>query len=170
MIPISSAISGGLKLEKTSCFGSYELRLNGQLMGSIERRSFWSSNYLAVTKDDSWTIRRSGFFCTGAEVAEASTGRPVAQFRKPWGGLGELSFLDGQTFLITSRGWWRPVWSLTTTSGQCVVQLHRREKSVEIPGRGQISDSRLTLLILFVWYRVLQTEEDAAAGAAVAAS
>jgi hypothetical protein len=94
----------------------------------------------------------------------------VARFRKPWGEPSELTFLDGETFYVTSSGWWRPVWSVTTANGECVVQLHRREKSIDIPGRVPISDGRLTLLILFVWYRVLQSEEDAAAVVVAASS
>jgi hypothetical protein len=49
-----------------------------------------------------------------------------------------------------------------------VLEVHTREKTVDVAPGSAIAASRLSLLMMFVWYRVLQAEEDAA-GAVVAA-
>ena len=79
-----------------------------------------------------------------------------------------MSFADGQTFHMACKGWWRPIWSVIAENGLPVVHLHTREKTVERPTGSAAPDSRLSLLIMFAWYRVLQAEEDAASAAAVA--
>ena len=49
-----------------------------------------------------------------------------------------------------------------------VLAVHAREKTVDVAPDSPIAAGRLSLLMMFVWYRVLQAEEDAT-GAAVAA-
>ena len=61
------------------------------------------------------------------------------------------------------------MWTLSTDSGQPVLHLHAREQSVDLASVSAMPQERLSLLILFALYRVLQAEEDAAAGAVVAA-
>jgi hypothetical protein len=169
MIPastLSAATSGGITWSKISCGRRYELRRNGEVWGTLVRPSLWSQTFHAETSHDRWTLRANGFFRTGTEILD-STGQAVAQFTRTWGGPGTLTFTDGQTFYLKNRGWWRPVWSLTTDSGQLVLQLHMREKIVEVPASG-VSGSRLSLLIVFALYRVQQAEEEAASAAIVA--
>ena len=171
MIPLSSssAISGGLTWKKISCSRSYELKLNDQLVGRLERPSFWSSDFVAETQNGSWTFRRSGFLGNGAEVFDSVSQQPIASFKAEWGGGSTLTFADGQSFRLACKGWWRPVWSVIGEAGQPVLLLDVRDKTVEVPAAGAVPDSRLSLLIMFTWYRVLKAEEDAQAAAVVAA-
>ena len=91
-------------------------------------------------------------------------------FRSVWGsGGGTLAFADGDTYWLECEGWWRPVWQLIAEHGQTLLRLHAREKSVELPSTVSVPGSRLALLIMFTWYRVLQAEEEAMI-AAIAAS
>lgn len=173
MIPastLSAATSGGITWSKISCGRRYELKQNGKVWGTLLRPSLWSQTFHAETSagtsEDRWTLRANGFFRRGTEILD-STGQPVAQFTRSWGGPGTLTFTDGQTFYLKNRGWWRPVWSLTSDAGQLVLQLHMREKTVELPASG-VSGSRLSLLIVFALYRVQQAEEEAASAAIVA--
>jgi hypothetical protein len=48
-----------------------------------------------------------------------------------------------------------------------LLHLHAREKTVDLPTSVAVPQSRLSLLIMFTWYRVLQAEEDAASAAMV---
>ena len=43
-------------------------------------------------------------------------------------------------------------------------------KEWKVTAQSDVTDSRLYLLLMFMWYRVLQAEEDAAAAAIAAAS
>jgi hypothetical protein len=174
MIPLSTAISSGLTWRKIPHSRNYELVLNGEVVGTLMRPSVWSCKFLAETRDGRWTFRRGGFLGSGAEIVDSaeqdSAEQQIATFKANWGGGGMLTFTDGQTFHVWSKGWWRPVWSVMTQSEQLVFQLHRREKTVEVAPGLTLPAGRLSLLLMFVWYRVLQSEEDAAAVAVMAAS
>lgn len=173
MIPLTSAVSGGLTWSKIPRSRSYELKRNEEVVGTLQRPSCWSATFLAETQDGHWTFRRGGFLGAGAEIVDSASGKRIAALQSAWAGGGTLSFADGQTFHVTRKGWWRPIWSVTAENGQPVVHLHTREKTVEPLTGSAVPNSRLSLLILFAWYRVLQAEEDAAsaaAGAVIAAS
>ena len=170
MIPLSSssAISSGLIWSKIPHTRDYELHLNGEIVGSLQRSGFWSSKYLAETQSGQWTFRRGGCFGTGAQILDSASQQPIATFKSKWGSGGALTFSDGQTFHLHCKGWWRPVWSVTAESGETLLRLHVREKTVEVPTTATLPNGRLALLILFARYRVLQAEEDAASAATVA--
>ncbi|MGO9087298.1 MAG: hypothetical protein ACLQBK_18925 [Candidatus Sulfotelmatobacter sp.] len=168
MIPLSSAISSGLTWSKIPRGRGYQLKLKDELVGTLRHPSFWSSSFVADTQDGCWTFRRAGFLGTRAEIVDPASEQSIATFRACWGAGGTLTFADGQTFRLECKGWWRPVWSATTESGRPVLHVHTREKTVELPAGAGVPDSRLSLLVMFAWYRVLQAEEDAASAATVA--
>jgi hypothetical protein len=171
MIPLSSAaaISAGLTWSKIPGSRDYELKLNGEAVGTLRRLGWLTSSFLAETQSGNWTFRRGGCFGGGAQILDSATQQPIATLKSSWGtGGGTLTFADGQTFQLRCEGWWRPVWSVIAESGETLLRLHRREKKVEVTTPAAASDSRLTLLIMLTWYRVLQSEEDAASAAMVA--
>jgi hypothetical protein len=173
MIPLStaaaSANSGALTWTKISCNRRYELKLNGETVGELARPSLWSQKFIAETQEGRWTFRRGGFLGTGAEIVDPASGQTSATFRGDWGSGGALTFADGQRFRFSCKGWWRPVWTVATEAGQPVVLLHAREKTVELVAGAAVPDGRLSLLIMFAWYRKLQAEEDAASVAVMVA-
>jgi hypothetical protein len=168
MIPLSSAISSGLTWSKIPRSRDYKLVQNGEVVGTLERPSIWCAKFFAETQHGRWIFRRGGFVGTGSEILDSATKSPIATFRSSWGTGGILTFADGEAFQIVSRGWWRPVWSVIAANDRPVLEVHTREKTVDVAPGSAIAASRLSLLMMFVWYRVLQAEEDAA-GAVVAA-
>lgn len=173
MIPLNAAIasanSGAITWSSISCNRRHELKLNGEIVGELTRPSLWSQRFIAETREGRWTFRRGGFFGTGSEIVDTDSGLTVASFKGGWGSGGTLTFADSQTFRFSCQGWWRPVWTVATEGGQPVLLLHAREKAVELPGGTAVPDSRLSLLIMFAWYRKLQADEDAASAAVMAA-
>ena len=170
MIPLSpsAAISGGLTWAKIPHSRDYELKLNGEAVGTLRRPGWFSSSFLAETQAGNWTFRRGGCLGSGARILDSASLQPIATLKSSWGSGGTLTFADGQTFHLKCKGWWRPVWSVIANSGETLLQLHRREKTVEVQEGSAVPASRLTLLIMFTWYRILQAEEDAASAAMVA--
>lgn len=165
---LQSALSGTLTWSKiSSAKQHYELKLNGEVVGSLRKPSFWSSEFEAETQHGIWVFRRGGFCGTGAVIVNAVSRQTIAASKSGWGGRGTLTFADGQVFQVQCNGWWRPTWSVLTENGQPVARIHTRERTVDLPDSpamaGSISDDRLTLLIMFTWYCVLRAEEDAAA-------
>lgn len=168
MIPLSAEVSGTLTWTKISC-RSYELKLNNEVVGTLNRPSFWSLTFLAETHEGRSIFRRGGFWGTGSEIVDAASNQQIATYRPAWGGKGSLRFADGQSFYVGCKGLWRPVWNVTSEAGQTVLALHRREKTVELPSRAAVPAGRLALLVMFAWYCMLRAEEDAASAASVAA-
>ena len=64
--------------------------------------------------------------------------------------------------------WRHPVWTMRAPSGQAVVSLHVREQAVELGEGHSVAKPPLSLLIMFVLYRIRQAEEDVASAAMVA--
>jgi hypothetical protein len=169
MIPLSSAISLGLTWSKVS-HKNYELKLNDEVVGTLHRPSLWSSSFLAETQSGRWTFRRAGWLGAGAQILDSGSQQEVATFKSSWSGAGTLTFADGQTFHFVCKGLWHPAWSVIAANGETLLRLHTREKEVEVSAQSDVADSRVSLLLMFTWYRVLQAEEDAAAAAIAAAS
>jgi hypothetical protein len=168
MIPLSSAISGGLTWSKLSRNRGYELRRNDEIVGSLQRPGYWSSSYLAETQGGHWTFRRGGFLGSGAQILDSASQQEIAMFKSAWSGAGTLTFADGPTFHVECKGWRHPVWSVIAENGETLLRMHVCEETVEVPTGTAVPDGRLSLLIMFTWYRVLQAEEDAASAAMVA--
>ncbi len=168
MIPLTSAGSRGLTWSTIAHHQGYELKLNDEVVGTLHRPGFFSSSFLADTQDVHWTFRRGGLLGAGAQVLDSVSQQQIATFQSSWDGGGVLTFADGQTFHLECKGWWHPVWSVIGPDGQPVLHLHTRERTVDLPEAVAIPQSRLSLLIMFTWYRVLQAEEDAASAAMVA--
>lgn len=161
----ASATSGALTWKKISYNRQYELRRDGVVVGTLTRPSMWSQKFEAETPEGRWTFRRSGFWRNHAEIVDGS-GQVVASGKLGYG-RGALTFADGQSFQLNNKGWWRPVWTVATDEGQPLLYVHVREKTVELAEPAP--DNRLSLLMLFAWYRILQAEEDAASVAVMVA-
>lgn len=169
MIPISSAISGGLVWCRTPRKRGYDLKSNGDTIASLQRKSYWSQEFHAESQHGSWTFRRIGFWRAVTEIIDAGSGVRIAILNPNWCGGGTLVFSDGQIFQLISKGLWRPVWSVLA-NGQLVLSIQARGKNVELANQMHLPDDRLTLLSIFAWHIMQQTAEDAAAGTAVAAA
>lgn len=163
MIPLSSssAISSGLTWKKIPFSGTYELRMNGEAVGTLRRAGLLSLSFLAETQAGTWTFRGK-LLGSGAQIFDSSSQQPIATLESALACGGTLTFADCQTFQLKCSGWWRPVWSIFADQGGPVLHVHTRERTVEVLPGCAVPDSRLALLILFTWYRVLQSEDDAA--------
>lgn len=148
---------------------NYELRRNGKVAGTLRRPSIWSSNFVAQTQHGEWTFRRAGYCGTSAEILDSASEKPIATLKCSWGGKRALTFADGQTFQLECKGWWRPEWSIIPEDGVPVARIQTQSNQVEITRPDAVPDDRLTLLIMFAWYQVLQVEEEDATTAAMVA-
>jgi hypothetical protein len=147
----------------------HELKLNNDVVGTLQRPSFWSMSFQAETQTGRWTFRRAGWLGGCSEILETSSQQQIAMFKPAWGGRGgRLTFTDGQTFQLECKGWWRPTWTVIAEGNEMLLRLHRREKTVELSSAATVPESRLALLIMFTWYHALQSEEDTASPATAA--
>ena len=165
MIPLSAA-SGTLQFSRTS-ERNYELKLNGEVVGTLSRPSLLSQKFVAESQDGRWIIRRSGFFAT--EIVDAESEHQIAFCKWNWCDKGQLTFADGERYQVGPEGFWRPIWAVIGENGEVVLQLRRREKTADIPPNTMLPSGRIALLSMFAWYCVLKTQEDAATVAVSAA-
>ena len=166
MIPLANAASGVLAWSKIK--GAHSLTLNGEVVASLHRASFWSSAFLAESRGAQWIFRRTGLLGSNAEIIDTKSNHRLATFHANWSCGGTLVFADGQVFSITSKGLWRPVWTVAGSDDQPVLRVSG--KSVELMSVGGIPEGRLMLLTLFVWQRIQQAAEDAASVAVMVAA
>jgi hypothetical protein len=169
MIPISSAVTGELVWSKTPHKRGYELKHNGEIVASLQRTSYWSSEYQAESQRGKWRFRRTGFWRIASEIVDANSGVRIATLKPNWCGDGTLIFSDGQTFQLTSIGFWRPVWSVVA-NGQLILSTRTCGKTVELPNEMHLPEDRLILLAIFTWHIMRQAAEDAASAAVVVAA
>lgn len=167
MIP-TTVVSGTYSWSRLPRHQGYELKLSGELAGTMRRPSIWKSHFEAETAAGKWIFHRSGFLGTGAEIVDAASSQPIASFSSAWADRGILTFSDGQTFIFHCKGLWHPTWSVKSQSDQDVLLLHTREKTAEVFASESLPETRRILLIMFTLYRVLQAEEDAASAAMIA--
>jgi len=170
MIP-PTTVPSPYSWSKIPCDRGYELKQDGELVGTLERLSVWSSTFVAATAGCKWIFRRSGFWRGGIEIFEAGSEQPIAVFQGTWPNRGVLRFSDGETLTVQCKGFFHPTWTLRSQTGEAVLWLEAREKTAAVGGKAILPERRLRLLVLFMLYRLGQAEEDAAAVAvAVAAS
>jgi len=155
---------------KIPCNRGYELKQNGELVGTLERPSMWSAIFIATTAGAKWIFRRSGFWRDGTSIFEAGSEQPIAVFKGTWPNRGVLRFSDGQTLTIECKGFFHPTWTLRSETGEAILRLQARERIAAVDSQVMLPDRRLSLLVLFMLYRLGQAEEDAAAVAVAAAA
>ncbi|HKV94156.1 MAG TPA: hypothetical protein VJW20_16530 [Candidatus Angelobacter sp.] len=155
---------------KSRIKGRYELIANGPILGSLQRVGFWKSVTHAEFKGKAWSFQHCGY--TTTKIMEEPGARLVAQFKPNWLGGGWLSFNDGERFQLIAKGFWQPVWSWLNAQGQKLLEVAPNEKCVRLTGASashelNSSQNRLPVLIMFSWHQILQTNDDAAAVAAI---
>ena len=169
MIPLSTAASSRFTWSDLPRHQGSQLKYGEEVVGTLCRPSAWSFRFEATTPDGKWAFRRCGFFRT--EIVDSTTQQQIATFTPGWGGRGRLAFADGQTFLVSCKGVWRPIWTVASENGEPVLSLHKHEKFVELTESSvhvsNTRDPRLSLLIMFTLYRIRQAEEDAATAVVV---
>jgi hypothetical protein len=169
MIPPTTA-SSQYSWSKIPRNRGYQLKQDGELVGTLERPSMWSSIFIATTAGAQWIFRRRGFWRGRIEIVDAGSEQPIAVFNGTWTNRGVLRFSDGQTLTLECKGLFHPTWILRSQAGEAVLWLHAREKTAEVDSKLRLPEGRLRLLVLFTLDRLRQAEEDAAAVAVAAAA
>jgi len=170
-MPVSSSITPiQLTWVKSRIKGRHELSADGPILGALQRVGFWKSVTQAEFKGRTWSFQRCGLART--VIMEEPGTRPVAEFKSNWLGGGVLIFSDGESFQLSAKGFWRPVWSWLDGEGKRLLEVVPHEKRVRVTGAAgaEAWNSRslkLPVLIMFSWHQILQTNDDAAAASAI---
>jgi hypothetical protein len=132
MLSSSSITPIQLVWVKSKIKGRHELTASGPILGSLQRVGFWKNASQAEFEGKTWYFQRTGFARTA--ILEGPNARPVAQFKAHWLGGGVLTFNDGESFQLTGKGFWRPVWSWLDKLGNRLLEVIPCDKTVRITG------------------------------------
>ena len=131
MIPVSSPVTPiQLTWVKSRIKGRHELTANGPILGSLQRVGFWKSASQAEFKGKTWSFQRCGL--ARIAVLEEPGACPAAQFKTNWLGGGTLVFNDGESFQLTAKGFFHPVWSWVDNQGNKLLEVVPHHKSVRV--------------------------------------
>ena len=169
MIPLSPATPSQFTWSKLPRSRGYEVKLHGIIVGTLRRTKLWSSNYQATTSDGTFAFRRS-CWGTKVEIVNSTSGQQIALLQSGWRKRSMLTFKDGQQLYIDRKGCWRPQWRVFNKSGQPILSLYQRERLADNSGATDLEQSRQSLLILLILYRIRQAEEEAASATAAIAA
>ena len=142
MIPPAAVLSP-YSWSKIPRHRGYELKQNGELVGTLERPSMWSAIFIASAVGTKWIFRRSGFWRGGIEIVEAGSEQPIAVFQGTWTNRGVLRFSDGHTLTVECKGFCHPTWTLRSQTGEAVLWLRARERIAEVDSKSMLPDRRL---------------------------
>jgi hypothetical protein len=117
---------------KSKIKGRHELTASGPILGSLQRVGFWKNASQAEFEGKTWSFQRTGFARTA--ILEGPSARPVAQFKAHWLGGGVLTFNDGESFQLTGKGFWRPIWSWLDSLGNRLLEVIPHDKTVRVTG------------------------------------
>lgn len=103
--------TAGAELELTRTYRRRaELRAGDDIVGTLERQSWWRQHVLLTAAEGQWMLRWSGWFARQAVVTTNGRAgeREIGRYRAGWRGDGTLALPDGRELQLTRpRGWRR---------------------------------------------------------------
>jgi hypothetical protein len=148
-----SAAAGG-QLELTRIYRRRaELRAGEELVGTLERQSWWRTHVLLMAADGRWMLRQAGWFSRDAVLTTAGEAgeREVGRYRARWRGDGTLTLTGGRELQLTRPRGWRMSRALCEGSSKLVgLRPHGIKGHVRVTVDPSARDDPLgSLLVLF---------------------
>lgn len=148
----------------------FELRVGDDLFATLTWERWYSNRAVGRAPGREWTFDRKGFFNQRGLAEEVSTGAQVAVAPYTWRGPGAINLPDERRYEIRATNTWRTKWELLDPNEFPVFRFHMRNKLLKhetevtlLPEAAYARD--LPLLVLFGWYLIYLTVQDAAAAA-----
>jgi len=150
-----------------------ELRAGEEIVGTLERQSWWRQDVLLMAADGRWLLRRSGWCSRDAVLtATGEAGEPeVGRYRARWRGDGTLSLSGGRELQLTRPRGWRASRALCEGSTELVgLRPHGIKGHVGVTVAPAARDEPLLSLLVLFACQILVSDQAAAASSAAAAT
>ncbi len=147
-----------------------ELRAGEELVGTLERQSWWRQDVLLIAADGRWMLRRAGWWSRDAVLTTAGAGeREVGRYRARWRGDGTLTLAGGRELQLTRPRGWRASRALCEGSTELVgLRPHGIKGHVTVTvGPSARTEPLLSLLVLFACQVLVSDQAAASSGGAV---
>lgn len=166
MRSLRDAAVGELELTRTYRRRA-ELRAGKDVVGTLERRSWWRQHVLLTASEGQWVLRWSGWLSRQAVVTDAEAGgREVIRYRAGWRGDGTLHLPEGRELQLTRPRGWRRSRTLDE-GGSTLVSLrpHGMKGHATVTVAQQSRAEPLISLFVLVACQVLISDQAAMASA-----
>jgi hypothetical protein len=145
--------------------------------GEIATLRFQSSSGSLATGEyggNQWTFKRTGFFSPKISVRAPGSDADLAGFSPEWMGGGWVTFSSGRRLHLRRTNFWGTAWAFEGEDGAAAVRLSAHHGLFKLGGVATVAKNAASLsetpvLLLLMWYVLVLMNEDAAAGAVVAA-
>lgn len=166
--------TSGLQWQQPSGWSRrFELRSGDTQVGSLEFQSAFGSRAEGRIGEETWTLKRMGFFQTRVTVRRAGSDEDAAVYIPTWSRRrGLLTLADGTQYQLSSTSFWAAEWVWLDSREQVVMKFHNKGflhhgADVEVgPDSRQSKD--LGMLLLTGWYLLFLYQEDSSGAAVVA--
>lgn len=116
--------AAGAELELTRTYRRRaELRADAELVGTLERQSWWRQHVLLTAAEGQWMLRWSGWLARQAVVTTTREAgeRVLGSYRAGWRGDGTLALPDGRELQLTRPRGWRMTRTLCDNGAELVT-------------------------------------------------
>ena len=154
MKPIGESIGREMRWRRTRFLpAAYELRLDEQVLATLEWNGMFGSLARAQTARGSWHFRRAAPFSWARDIEDATTGTTLGRYT-PRMGLGVLDLADGSSYRIGRDRLFGPLKVWREDRGLLITFSKR-----PVPGGGPVmleaaasAEPRIDLLATFGFY------------------
>lgn len=148
----------------------FELRAGDDLFATLAWERWYSDRALGRAAGREWAFNRKGVWNRRGLAEEVSTGALVAEAPYTWRGPAAIVFHDERRYELRPANTWRTKWELLDPNEFPVFHFHMRNKLLKYETEVALTPDAtyardLPLLLLFCWYLVYLTNQDAAAAA-----
>ena len=146
---------------------------DGQAVGTLRFEKLGGSLATAQYGEDCWTLKRTGFLSPRILIRQAGSEQDFAVYTPNWTGGGWLVFGSGR-YQLRSKNFWATEWQFQAEDGSPMVQITGPHGLFKQGGHVKVTESAASLpetplMLLLIWYLRILMNEDASAGAVVAA-
>jgi len=153
----------------------YQLTQDGREIATLRFEKSYGSLATGVCGQARWTFKRTGFLSPKISVREAGAETDLALFTPGWMGSGWMVFSGGRRYHLRHTNFWGTEWAFESEDGSAAITLSGNPGFFKQGGTATVAQSAVGLpetpvMLLLIWYLRVLMNEDASAGAVVAAA
>jgi hypothetical protein len=144
----------------------FELRDGDEVVGTLR----WARPSLATgeTANQSWTLKREGFWHPRITVRVPPSEDNIATFAPGWAGGGMLDLGSGVQLRFGAASFWHSQWDWIDAQNQPLVHFKSHQGLLKVEGQinieaGAIERPDLPVLVVLGWYLLVLFGKDASA-------
>ena len=139
----------------------FELHAGDEVIATLR----WQRSSLAIaeTAEQSWTIKREGFWHPRITVRIPGSDDSIATFQPGWAGRGTLDLGPGKQLRFGAPNFWRSQWDWLDPQNQPLVHFKSHQGLLKVEGEvaiepAAIKSPDMPLLVVLGWYLLVPAD------------